>query len=240
MYEPRFYREWSSNKYKKFAVSYQETDLLIYAKKKLIKESYEEVRRLRKRLDYYIDSNPLFLRSFVPLKVDDNAPDEVRDMLEMSARVGVGPMAGIAGLFAERIGYYLLNYTDEVIVENGGDIFLSLNDDSKIGLYAGKESPFSDKLAIKVFPRQKSLGICTSSGRLGPSFSKGKADAVTVVSRSTILADTAATAACNCVKNRNDIANTINWLKGIEGIIAAVIMMDDHLGVWGDIELIKR
>lgn len=240
MYEPRFYREWTSNRYKKFTVSYQETDLLIYAPKKLVEETYEEVRRLRKSLDYYINSHPAFLSSFVPLDIYGNAPDEVKVMAEMSARVGVGPMAGIAGLFAERIGCYLLDYTDEVIVENGGDIFLSLNEDSRIGLYAGKGSPFSDKLAIKVFPRQKPLGICTSSGRLGPSFSKGKADAVTVVSSSTILADTAATAACNRVKNRDDIAETINWLKGIEGIIAAVIMMDDQLGVWGDIELIKR
>lgn len=241
VYEPRFYRDKNTNnRLKSFNVTYKDTDLLVLAPVKLTDICFTFVRNLRKRLEYYLGENPLFLTSLKPVEVDSNAPQEAIEMSFFSARVGVGPMASVAGLFAEKVGQKVLEFTDEVIVENGGDIFLSVNEDCRIGIFAGEDSPFKDKLAFKISARQTPLGICTSSGKMGPSLNLGKADSVTVISPSTILADAAATAISNRVQTVEDISKAIEWAKGLEGIQGVVIIKEDKIGVWGDIEIIIR
>ena len=91
-----------------------------------------------------------------------------------------------------------------MIVENGGDIFLKINQTRKVGIYAG-DSPFSEKIALEVDPRPAPFSVCTSSGTVGHSFSFGKADAVVVIAASACLADAAATAIGNVVKEVTDI-----------------------------------
>lgn len=240
MYEPRFYREHGSKRLKKFSVCYKETDLLIFAPIQLSDICFFTVRNLRLKMEEYIEKNPLFKESLSPVRVSDDAVDEIKEMVGSSQAVGVGPMASVAGLFAERVGKEVLKKTDEVIVENGGDLFIKLNEDCKIGVFAGKNSPFKDKLAIKLRSEQTPLGVCTSSGMMGPSLSKGKADVVTVISKSTLLADSAATAVANRVKKKEDVTDTLNWAKSIEGIVGLLIIKDDNIGIWGEYELIKR
>ncbi len=240
MYEPRFYRAQASKRLKKFSVCYKETDLLIFAPIQLSDMCFSMVRNLRWKIDEYIDENPFFKESLAPIKIPVDTIEEIIQMVNSSALVGVGPMATVAGLFAEKIGVEVLKRTDEVIVENGGDLFVKLNEDCKIGVFAGKDSPFKDKLAIKVKSEQMPLGICTSSGMMGPSLSMGKADVVTVISKSTLLADAAATAIANRVIKKEDVTETLNWAKDIEGIIGLLIIKDDNIGIWGEFELMKR
>ncbi|MFP4016703.1 MAG: UPF0280 family protein [Halanaerobiales bacterium] len=240
MYEPRFYRNQCNNSLKKFSVCYKETDLLIFSPVKLPDLCFSTVRNIRMKLDEYIEENPDFQNSLIPLKVSDEAVEEVKEMASASEIVGVGPMASVAGIFAEKVGQEVLKYTDEVIVENGGDIFVRLNEDCKIGVHAGKNSPFKDRLAIKLLKDMMPLGICTSSGMIGPSLSQGRADVVTILSKSTALADAAATAVGNRVVNKSDINTALNWARGIEGIIGILIIKDDRIGVWGELELIRR
>ncbi|MEJ6952126.1 UPF0280 family protein [Natronospora cellulosivora (SeqCode)] len=184
--------------------------------------------------------NQVFANSLLPIEVNMNMPSAIVEMVKASTLVGVGPMAAVAGVFAEKVGEKVLQKTDQVIIENGGDVFLKLKDDIKIGVYAGKESPFSDKLAIKVKARDVPWGICSSSGKMGHSYSEGKADLVTVISESTPLADAAATAAANKVHTKDDIASVIEWIYGIEGIKGVLIIKDDKIGVQGEMELLKR
>jgi len=47
-------------------------------------------------------------------------------MMKVSQVAGVGPMAAVAGALAEYVGQDLLKLTPNVIVENGGDIFLKI------------------------------------------------------------------------------------------------------------------
>ncbi len=146
-------------------------------------------------------------------------------------------MAAVAGAVAEYVGRELLPFSREVIVENGGDIFLKTQKTRSIGIYAGESSPFTGKLALRVDPKETPLGICTSAGTVGHSFSLGKCDAAIVVSPSAILADAAATAVANLIHSAGDIQKGIDFARGVEGIKGVVIVKDDRIGVWGNIRL---
>jgi ApbE superfamily uncharacterized protein (UPF0280 family) len=215
----------------------QETDLLIFAERPLKEEAIQAVHHYRHHLEEYIRSSPGFARSLVPLPPDEYAPPLIREMLHASRRAQVGPMASVAGALAEQVGNDLLEHTRTVIVENGGDIFLKVSEDLTIGIYAGA-SPLSDKLALKIPAAMTPLGVCTSSGTVGHSFSFGRSDAVTILAHSTPLADAAATAVGNHVKGPQDIARGLDYAQTIEGILGALIIVDNQFGAWGAIEIV--
>jgi len=144
----------------------------------------------------------------------------------------------VAGAIAEYVGRELLPFSREVIVENGGDIFLKTQKTRSIGIYAGEASPFTGKLALKVEPRETPLGICTSAGTVGHSLSFGKCDAAILLSPSASLADAAATAVGNLIQSADDIPKGIEFAKGVEGIKGVIIIKDDRIGVWGDINIV--
>jgi hypothetical protein len=146
-------------------------------------------------------------------------------------------MAAVAGALAERVGRNLLAESREVLVENGGDIFVSYDRAFTLAIDAG-DSPLSYKMGIRIEAAGSPLGICTSSGTVGHSFSYGKADAVCVVSSSCALADAAATAIANRVAVAADINDAIGFGKGIRGVRAIVIVVDERIGLWGEVSLV--
>jgi hypothetical protein len=214
----------------------KETDLLVRAKKDLSRETRESVLKYRHQLETYITLHPEFQRSLLPIPEDLHAPGMVREMVRASQFAGVGPMAAVAGAMAESVSKDLLPFTDEVIVENGGDIYLVTSRERTIGIYAGR-SPLSLKLGILINPEDSPLGICTSSGTVGPSLSFGKADAICILSKSAALADAAATAVGNIVKEKKDIDSGLNKGKQIEGVLGLLIILGDNIGVWGKMQL---
>lgn len=239
MYEPRTYRNLVKGQdLIPFVVEVQETDLYIRAWQNLAAEAEECVRECRAALEDCILRCPKFATSLKPVNVPDNSPTIVREMAEAAARVGVGPMAAVAGAIAEAVGRELLSFSPEVIVENGGDIFLSTRTQRKIAIYAG-DSPLFYKMAIEIVPERSPLGVCTSSGTVGHSLSFGNADAVTVLSRSTALADAAATAVANQINDEKDIPKGIEFAKGIVGLEGLVIIKGGKMGVWGNVTLCK-
>lgn len=239
MYRERFYRDFDSHaKLVPFQVTIRETDLYIKAKKKLEKEALDSISIFRAQIEDYIFLHPDFEKTLVPFPYDAEAPLIVKEMVRASSVVGVGPMAAVAGAIAEFAGKELLRYSPEVIVENGGDIFLSAADQVVITIFAGA-SPLSQKIGINVLPSEMPLGVCTSSGTVGPSLSFGNADAVTIISPSTALADAAATAVGNMVKTPDDIPSALKKAEFIPGITGVVIILGAKMGVWGHIELLK-
>ncbi len=239
MYEPRTYRaRIQGHDLVSFTVQVDETDLFIRASQDLSRQAEELIRECRASLETYIAEHPRFKVSLKPLEVAAGAPVIVRDMAVAAAEVGVGPMAAVAGAVAETVGRGLLQFSPEVIVENGGDIFLSTRTPRLVAIYAGN-SPLSNEIAIEVAPERTPLGVCTSSGTVGHSLSFGYADAVTVVSRSTALSDAAATAIANIIRTEEDIQaglETAGRLPGLEGV---VIIKGEKMGAWGDITLSK-
>ncbi len=239
MYEKRFYRDLIRlEDLVTFEVAIQETDLFISADKELQEKASNAILKYRNQIEHYIRKNPLFQSSLKPLPVDKTAPEIVRIMQETSLKAGVGPFASVAGAIAEFVGRKLLKYSKEVIVENGGDIFLKILKKRRIGIFAGK-SKFSNSLALDISPSETPLGVCTSSGTVGHSLSLGKADAIVAVSKSCSLADASATAIGNLIKKKEDISKGIEKAKGIEGLRGIVVIKDDKIGVWGDLRLIK-
>ena len=234
----RFYRKWVSSDLVNFAVKDKETDILVSAGKALQKETESLIQKYRRDIINYIKKNQNFEKSLEPLAFDEDAPDIIKAMLAAAKKTGVGPMAAVAGAVSEFVGRDLLNFTNEVILENGGDIFIKTTRQRKIGIYAGA-STLSGKIAIIVKPESTPRGICTSSGTVGHSLSFGKADAVCVTARDASLADACATAACNRVKNGHDIEKALNFAKNIEGIAGAMVIYKDKLGTIGDIEMSK-
>jgi ApbE superfamily uncharacterized protein (UPF0280 family) len=222
-------------------VSYQvkvlETDLYISSDMDLTQLALRSVHKYRNHLESYIKIHPDFLSSLTPLGQDHLAPDIVRDMLKFSKMAGVGPMASVAGAIAGHVGYDLLSQNANVIVENGGDIFLKSNREITVGIFAG-DSPLSEKIALRIRPMEMPVGICTSSATVGPSLSFGRADAVCVKARSASLADAAATAIGNASKSKADIRKAISLGAGIKGVLGILIIMGAELGVWGEMELI--
>jgi uncharacterized protein len=160
----------------------------------------------------------------------------VKAMAVSAAKAGVGPMAAVAGAIAEYVGNELLEYTNEAIIENGGDIFMKSLKKRTVSIYAGK-SPLSEKLTIEINPEETPIGICTSSGTIGHSLSFGNADAVVVISPSTLLADAAATAIGNVVKYPENIQDGLKLAERIPGVKGVLIITGEKAGIWGDMKI---
>ncbi len=239
MYEERTYRDLvKTDDLVKFEVIVKETDLLVRAERDLSREARESVLKYRHQLETYIAMNPGFQQSLVPLPEDPYAPEIVKEMFVTSQQAGVGPMATVAGAMADLVSKDLLNLTNEVIVENGGDIYLASSKERTIGIYAG-DSPLSLKIGIVIPPDETPLGICTSSGTVGPSLSFGRANAVCILSKSSALADAAATAVGNVVKGKKDISLGLGRAREIEGVLGTLIIVEEKMGVWGKIRLTR-
>jgi hypothetical protein len=234
----RFYRnQIREQSLQCFQVLVAETDLCIYANQDLTIEAYECVINCRSQLETFIHQHPTFATSLTPWTDIQPAPKIVRQMIDASQCAGVGPMASVAGLIAEMVGTKMLQYSAEVIVENGGDLFIHKKQPFNVGIYAG-DSPFSNRIGIHVDCADESLSICTSSAVIGHSLSFGNADAVTIRARSAVLADAVATATSNRVKSRDDISNAINFAKNIAGVEGVLVLIGDVMGAWGKIEIV--
>ena len=220
-----------------FALAIKETDLLIFADTSLKEEAKKVVLQYRYQLEEYIRKAPEFLKSLIPLPFDEYAPSIIKEMMRAAIMAQVGPMASVAGAVAEKVGKDLLNYTSQIVVENGGDIFLNVSKYLIIGIYAGN-SPLSNKLGLKITSLNTPLGVCTSSGTVGHSLSFGKSDAVTVIAHSASLADATATAVGNLVKGRKDIDKGLEYAQNIKGILGTLIIVNNKFGVWGNIEIV--
>jgi ApbE superfamily uncharacterized protein (UPF0280 family) len=214
-----------------------ETDLQIYSGTLLVEQARETVLELRGQLAAYIRRHPAFIETLSPWPLDDPAPPVVRAMIRAGCRAGVGPMAAVAGAIAQGVGEALLAHSPEVIVENGGDLFLQTRASVVIGLFAGA-SPLSLKVGLRLPGATGPLAVCTSSGTLGHSRSFGRADAACLLSADAALADAAATAVGNRVQRAADIATAIDFAKSIEGITGAVVVCGDRIGAWGAVELV--
>jgi uncharacterized protein len=236
----RFYRHWVSSGLVGFEVTVQESDIFFLADRDLSGHARASIIKYRKDIRDFIKRRVDFLTSLTPIPVTDleidSAPAIVKKMIRASRTAGVGPMAGVAGAVAEFVGMELLNFSKNIIVENGGDIFIKSFEDRKFGIFAG-DSPLSGKVGIVIKGGKTPLGVSTSSGTVGHSLSFGNADAVTVVSKDTTLSDATATAVCNMVKDEKDIEKALQFSKTIEGIMGSVIIYKNKMGSIGDIEL---
>lgn len=236
-YEPRWYRDLMHAKgLVSFEVKVLQTDLHISAGKDLSSVALSSVEKVRADIESFISMDPVFAKTLAPHAVPETSPPIVKAMAEAAARAGVGPMAAVAGAIAEFVGRELMKSSSDVIVENGGDIFIASRSIRRMTVYAG-DSPLSEKFCLVIKIEDTPLGVCTSSGTVGHSLSFGKADAVVVLSKNTALADAYATALGNTIHTANDVDSAVEAAKKADGVDGVVLIKDDKMAVWGNIEL---
>jgi len=221
-----------------FHVAVKETDLWVSADQNLEKETRDLVLSLRHQLEHYISIHPNFLTTLNPYPEDPYAPPMVKEMIETTGDLGVGPMASVAGAIAQYVGHGLLKWTDQVILENGGDIFLKANRPVTVSIFAGK-SPLSGKIGVRIPQEKMPLGVCASSGTIGHSLSLGFTDIVCIISPSAILADGAATALGNRIRDKKDLEKIADWADEIGGVSGGLAIVKDKVAAWGEVELVR-
>jgi uncharacterized protein len=239
MFENRTYRSNISKPgLTSFSVTVKETNLHIQADKDLKNQAVNAILQCRNYIEQYINQYPDFSTSLSPIESIGVVPDIISKMITAGKKSNVGPMAAVAGAVAEYTGLALLKESNEVIVENGGDIFIKSESETLFTIYANK-SPLSMKTGILIAKRKNPYSMCTSSGTVGHSKSYGKADAVTILSDSACLADAAATSLGNMVQKPGDIEKVIDFGKKIKGVQGIVIILDKNIGLWGDLKIVK-
>jgi ApbE superfamily uncharacterized protein (UPF0280 family) len=237
MYQPRDYRHWvKAGELACFDVVVQETDLYICAASDLSREARKLILEARRQIEDYIARQPAFAESLEPLEFAANAPPLVVEMMQAAQKFNVGPMAAVAGAVAQFVGQGLLKYSPEVIVENGGDIFIESNKDRIIAIYAGN-SPLSGQIGLEIKAADTPMGVCTSSGTVGHSLSLGKSDAVVALAQSAAVADAAATAIGNIVSSPDDIPTAIEQAKNSSELAGILIIKDHQMGAWGQVRI---
>jgi len=198
----------------------------------------KKCRSLRQTCEQYFLISPEFENALDPLKVLRSAPELMRKLSDASLETGVGPMAGIAGAFAEEIAKACKKEFGfkEIMVENGGDNYLDVLSDIHVKLFAG-EHPLSNKIKLVIKVRDLPMGLCASSGKFGHSKSLGRADLVSVGCKNTILADQYATAFANMIHKNNDIDTVLEKASAISAIDHIAVFMDDKFGIRGKLKV---
>ena len=235
--EQRSYRQLVNTRLQPLRMRVQETDLSIYADRDVSDATREAVVQQRGYIEAYIRRHPDFAIRLEPWATDDLAPPIVRDMISAGQRAQVGPMAAVAGAVAEHVGRSLRSIAGQIIIENGGDVYADTSQDLDIAVYAAR-SPLSLQIGLKIRADHMPVAVCTSSGTVGHSLSRGRADAVCVISPSCSLADAAATAIGNRVSVDADIDTAIEWGKTIPDVLGILVVLDEKMGVWGQVELV--
>ena len=185
------------------------------------------IHSIRSDLKNYIIINRDFLLSIEPLELDaESLPLIIRTMHESSLIADVGPMACVAGTISElSLNYLMQNNSKNSIIENGGDIAL-INDKTTIcGIYSNNKV-LGNEIAFQIKPQKDSLGICTSSGKIGHSISFGSSDSVTVIGKSAAIADGLATRIANDVvgeTSEDKVSNALETSENFKEFFKAIM-----------------
>jgi hypothetical protein len=204
-----------------------------------IRAAKRSIREHRALLEEFIRQDPFFMLTLEPYDLPSvRAPEIVRQMVLAGSSFAIGPMSAVAGAIARfAVEAMIEEGASYAVVDNGGDIAL-LNDQTVlVGIYAGC-SPLRD-LALELPPRDEPLGICTSSGTVGPSISFGFADAATVIAADAILADAAATALGNAVSAEGSLEESFQAIDR-PGIRGAIVIRGEEMALWGDVPKLRR
>lgn len=236
MYTQRFYRGWTAGgKLHAWKTVLGESDLEIHAARPMRGFAYKALARCRREIEGHICDFPFFGESMVPVKTSAGTWI-TREMEAAAEAFGTGPMASVAGAVAQGVGEQLRRFSPTVIVENGGDVWAFHSGRLRFRVYPGEASPFSGNLVFSV-DCTRGMAVCTSSGRMGPSFSLGSADSVTAVHQSGAVADAAATAIGNLVRTEADVQRVIALEACRKRLKALVVCAGGSVGIWGDIRM---
>ncbi|MDV0445580.1 hypothetical protein MmiAt1_11650 [Methanimicrococcus sp. At1] len=230
--------------YQKEVFQFKQTIVTILADNAdLIEIAKAEILKSRSIIENYIFQNPFFEITLEAYEIDENAPPLIQRMIEAGNAFGIGPMSAVAGTIAEAAVLKMKESgASFALVDNGGDIAIynTENKPTVVGVYAGNSTV--QNLGFSIEPSDEIIGICTSSGTVGPSISFGKADAAIVFSKNVSLSDSAATALGNALKEggAENIEKALPAVSNVEGIEGAVLIQGENIGMAGKIPKIVK
>ena len=220
----------------------KESDITIISESKIaILKAQEGFFYHRKILEKFVLQNNKFLTSFSPIKINSQL-EIVNLMAEASILCDVGPMATVAGAFADLMLNFMKskdtpNFTPAKIalVEDGGEIAVDSEIETKIALFAGYNE-LNLNIGFLIENKDCPIGIGTSSATIGHAISLGQADAVTIFAINATIADGAATRIANLVKGEDiekSIKGALDAAEDIQGVISAFICRENKVGQVG-------
>ncbi len=220
-----------------FQVVVEETDLRVTALADLSAAISAHVHNLRANLKAFITICPEFKTSLTPVPVPGSAPEVARRMAVSSALFGIGPFAAVAGVIAQMTAETFHRQSPDLIIENGGDIYMYSQKDRVAGILSDPSG--RNLLGVEIKAGEFPVSFCSSSGTIGHSFSFGQGDLVVVRSKDAGVADAAATALGNMLHGPDDVRRVLNNAKtmqliGVDGVFA---QYEDVMGIWGKMEL---
>ena len=219
-------------RWKKHHIEIKESVITVLCDPAFIEAGKKGILQVRKEIEDFISDHAEFESSHSPLNPPPGSAPVIKKMYTESKKAGVGPLAAVAGTVAAQCLEEVMKAgAPEAVVDNGGDIALFIRQPLKVGIYAGENFPLN--LGFEVEPRTRPLGICTSSGTVGHSFSYGKADAAVVISENIILADAAATALANRVLSEDDLNSCFDFLTSLPEIEGSLVIWQDKISLWG-------
>lgn len=229
-----------NNDMKRHRLRIKETIATILSDEEFIPVGEQEILRQRKYVENHILQDPFFCQTLKPYEVSHEAPEIVRRMADAASKVGVGPMASVAGAIAEYTVRAMMEAgATHAIVDNGGDIAMHIRHPVIVGIYTGNIK--IKDIGLRFQPQGVITGVCTSSATIGPSLSFGRADAATVISKDVILADAAATALGNSINKKDQklIEEALSTLM-IDEIEGMIVIIEDIMGMYGELpEMVK-
>lgn len=209
-----------------------------YNTQSIIEDITKYICTLRGQIEAWCALQPEFRYSLTPVSVPNSAPDIIQRMAHGSQLMGVGPFAAVAGTIAQMVAEEFHKQSEELIIENGGDIYIYTGKERIIGILAQPDDD-GGMIGIMVKPQSSPVSLCASSAYIGHSLSFGHGDVAVIRSKNASLADSAATFYCNMLKTGDDVARVINHAKGLEhlGITGIYAQCCGQIGIWGDMEL---
>ncbi len=231
MYTEKTYR-YRHGGQNRIEVVYKNTDIFLSSDAAFKKDEVRElIKKYYSEIETYIARDPRFWTSLSPVSVADDAPSIVKAMADAGRLSGVGPFSAVAGAVAQFVGHGLSTQCSELIIENGGDLFLKIHTPKTIGLYAGEGSALNN-FSLDIKPLPESFGIAASSGTMGHSLSLGNAELVVIVAEDAIVADTFATVVCNQIKKKKDAPPVIDVYKKNPALKGIGVYCEEELYVW--------
>ncbi len=181
---------------------------------------------------------PQFQNSLAPLDVPQKAPEIVRRMYGGAALAGVGPFAAVAGTVSHMLAEAHAHAVPNLIIENGGDVFLYSTKERVVALLASpQESEDTHALGLSFTPEDFPLALCASSATIGHSLSLGTGELAVVRAKDGALADAVATAMGNRLRGAASVQSALDFGQSIAGVEGLFVQCDASMGIWGKMEL---
>ncbi len=207
----------------------------------------QTLERLRADVSSWARVYPEFRTSLAPLPLPENAPQVIQRMYAGAALAAVGPFAAVAGTISQMLVEAHKEQFSDIIVENGGDVYMHSSKERVVALLAQPQSVENAEdsahdgtayLGLRFTEQDFPLALCASSATIGHSLSLGRGELAVVRARDGALADAVATAMGNRLKGASSVQQALDFGQSIEGVEGLFVQCDDALGLWGAMELV--